>query len=201
MGVADPAINGGLAILNAASRHGGTPLKCAIHVGSFSSTVDFELGDAPELTYGPDTWNPVTYEQAVSRDYVSGYVGSKVLVERAMWDSMKVKRSFDLVTVLPATVFGPHIAEPDHDNLNVSSRMLWELASPSESPSPWHFYHMGAWVDVRDAAEALLRSAEVPEAGGQRFVAAQRTQWQFVRDAARYRDELRARVDPGMPGA
>ncbi|KAM0813584.1 putative Epimerase domain-containing protein [Seiridium cardinale] len=147
-GVLDPAINGGLAVLTAASRYGCTPLKRVIHVGSFSSTVNFELGDAPGLMYGPDTCNPITYEQAVSRDYVSGYVGSKVLVERAMWDFMKAKRSFDLVTVLPATIFGPHIAEPDIDNLNISSRMIWELACPSKSPSPWHSYHMGAWVDV-----------------------------------------------------
>ncbi|KAK6071654.1 NAD dependent epimerase/dehydratase [Seiridium cupressi] len=118
-----------------------------------------------------------------------------------MWDFMRAKRNFDWVTVLPATIFGPHIAEPDLGNLNVSSRMLWELASPSKSPSPWHSYHMGAWVDVRDAAEALLPSVEVPEAGGQRFVAAQRTHWQFMRDAARYSDELRGRVDPGWPGA
>lgn len=198
--VVDPATHGGLALLEAAQRYGGTALRRVIHVGSFTSAMDFALGDAPGHTFGPETWNPITYEQAVSGEHTAGYVGSKVLVERAMWEFMETQRNFDFVSLLPATIFGPHVAAPDLDHLNVSSSLLWELASPSPDPSPWHGRHMGAWVDVRDTASALLRAVEVPEAGGQRFVAGQRTHWQCIRDAARYSDELRNRVEPGTLG-
>lgn len=201
--VVDPAINGGLAILRAANIHGGTAPKRVVHIGSVSSTIDLALGDAPGHTWNPDTWNPIGYEEAIGGDYTAGYVGSKALTERAMWDFMKVERRFDFVSVLPAIIFGPHVLAPmDLHSLNVSSKLLWELAShDTGSPSPWHAVHMGVWVDVRDAAEAALRAVEVPGAGGQRFLVGQKTHWQFIRDAARYNDELRSRVDPGTPGA
>ncbi|KAK6221430.1 hypothetical protein LQW54_001532 [Pestalotiopsis sp. IQ-011] len=201
--VVDPAINGGLAILRAANIHGGTALKRVVHIGSVSSTIDLALGDAPGHTWSPDTWNPIGYDEAVGGDYTAGYVGSKALTERAMWDFMKVERRFDFVSVLPAIIFGPHVAAPiDIHSLSVSSKLLWELAAHNTgNPSPWHAVHMGVWVDVRDAVEAALRAVEVPGAGGHRFLVGQKTHWQFIRDAARYSDELRGHVDPGTPGA
>ncbi|KAI8632290.1 hypothetical protein F5Y19DRAFT_472317 [Xylariaceae sp. FL1651] len=201
--VVDPAINSAIAILTAAQACGGPALKRVVHVGSFIETMDPGLGEAPGRTYTPADWNPVTYEEAVKGGETEAYMGSKVLAERAMWEFVSREQpAFDLVTILPAAIFGPHMGRVDLNHLNVSSHMLWELPAPSGNPSPYNSRHLGAWIDVRDTARALLRAVETPEAGGQRLLAAQRTHWQFVRDAARQiNDELRRRIDPGTPGA
>ncbi|KAI1504453.1 hypothetical protein F5X99DRAFT_406170 [Biscogniauxia marginata] len=201
--VVDPAINSCLAVMEAAHRYGGAALKRVVHVGSCMSTLDFRLGDAPGKTYSPSDWCPVTYEEAVSTNETLAYAGAKTLGERAMWDFMvKERPSFDFVAVLPSCIFGPHLGGVDIGHLNVSSRMLWELAAPSDDPSPYNSIHLGHWVDVRDVAGALLLAVVTPAAGGERFLAAQRCHWQFVRDVARrINDELGERIDPGTPGA
>ncbi|KAI5920025.1 hypothetical protein F4810DRAFT_452456 [Camillea tinctor] len=201
--IVDPAINSCLAVMEAANKYGGSALKRVIHVGSCISTLDFSLGNAPGKTYSSNDWCHITYDEAISSNEMLAYAGAKTLSERAMWDFIiKELPSFDFIVVLPACMFGPHIDGVDLEHLNVSSHMLWELPAPSDDPSPYNSFHLGHWVDVRDVAKALLLAIVTPTAAGERFMAAQRTHWQFVRDAAReINDELRSRIDPGTPGA
>ncbi|KAI1640511.1 hypothetical protein F4809DRAFT_637634 [Biscogniauxia mediterranea] len=201
--IVDPTIKSCLAVMEAAHRYGGSTLKRIVHVGSHISTVNFSLGDAPGKTYSPNDWCMITYDEAINSNEILAYAGAKTLGERAMWDFIvKELPSFDFVVVLPAFIFGPHIEGVDLEHLHQSSHMLWELPAPSDNPSPFKSLHLGHWVDVRDVAKALLLAIVTPTATGERFLAAQRTHWQFVRDAARQiNDELRNRIDPGTLGA
>ncbi|KAJ2981871.1 hypothetical protein NQ176_g1753 [Zarea fungicola] len=201
--VLDPAIQSGVAILKAVSRFGGSSCKRVIHVSSFTACRDLSLGNAPGKVFTPNDWNPLTYEEAADGGNMTAYMGSKALAERSMWDWMREnKASFDFVSVNPSAIFGPHVGSVDLDNLNVSTRMLWELVVPSPNPTPYNSRHLGSWVDVRDVAAALLQAVKVPEAGGERFLAAQRCHWQLIRDKTRELfPELARRIDAGEPGS
>lgn len=201
--VLDPAIKSGVAVLEASAKFAGPQLKRVIHVGSFASTLDLSLGLAPGKTYSPSDWNQLTYEEAANGGDAAGYIGSKALAEKRMWDWMKENTpAFDMVSVDPAGIFGPHVGPVDLDHLNISTQMIWELVVPSPHPPPWNSGHLGVWVDVRDVSAALLAAVKVPEAGGERFLAAQRCHWQLVRDEARrVLPELQNRIDAGEPGA
>ncbi|KAM6522968.1 hypothetical protein FALCPG4_012575 [Fusarium falciforme] len=201
--VLDPAIQSGVAILEAAARYGGTSFKRVVHVSSFTACMDLSLGDAPGKTYTSGDWNPLTYEEAAEGSDMTAYMGSKALAERAMWDWMRdYEPPFDLVSVNPSGIFGPHVGPVDLDRLNMSTRMLWELVVPSPNPPPYNSHHLGSWVDVRDVSAALLAAIEVPEAGGERILAAQRCHWQLIRDEARrLLPELESKIDSGQPGA
>jgi NADPH-dependent methylglyoxal reductase len=201
--VLDPAIKSGVAILEASAKYAGPQLRRVIHVGSFASTLDLSLGVAPGKTYSPSDWNQLTYEEAANGGHSTAYIGSKALAEKRMWQWMKENTpTFDMVSVDPAAIFGPHVGPIDLDRLNISTQMLWELVVPSPNPPPYNSGHLGAWVDVRDVSAALLAAVKVPEAGGERFLAAQRCHWQLVRDEARrVLPELQNRIDAGEPGA
>lgn len=203
--IIDPAIQSGVAILEAAARYGGSSLKRVVHTSSFAAILDLSKGLAPGKTYTSSDWNPMTYEDAVTGGDAAAYVGSKALAEKAMWEWMQdhttPTSNFDLAVINPSVIFGPQVGPADLDHLNVSSQILWELIEPSHNPSPWHSFHMGAYVDVRDVAAALLAAVKVPEAGGERFIVAQRCHWQFIRDEARRMvPESRDWIEPGEPG-
>ncbi|RFU28125.1 hypothetical protein B7463_g8234, partial [Scytalidium lignicola] len=201
--ILDPAIQSGVAILEAAVHYGGPAFKRVVHVGSFASSLDLSLGNAPGKTYTPDDWNPLTYEEAADGGQMTAYMGSKTLAEKSMWDWMRDhKPAFDLVAINPSAIFGPHLGPINLDHLNVSTQMLWELVAPSPNPPPYNSYHLGTWVDVRDVSTALLAAVKVPAAGGERFLASQRCHWQLVRDEARrVLPELESRIGEGEPGA
>ncbi|RFU76021.1 nad dependent epimerase dehydratase [Trichoderma arundinaceum] len=201
--ILDPAIKSGIAILEAAQRYGGSSFQRVIHVGSFGATLDLSKGDAPGKTYSPDDWNPTTYEEAAAGNEAIGYLGSKVLAEKGIWNWVRDKKpNYDLTVVNPSTVYGPNLGSIDLSNLNVSAQILWELVCPSPNPSPYNSMHMGGWVDVRDVAWALLAAVQVPEAGGERFLLVSRCHWQLIRDEARrVLPELQSRIDAGEPGA
>ncbi|KAM0263930.1 hypothetical protein ACHAQJ_000965 [Trichoderma viride] len=199
----EPAINSGVAILEAARRYGGPFFQRVVHVGSFAACLDFSRGDAPGKTYTPADWNPITYKESVEGGEATGYIGSKVLAEKRMWSWMRdEKPNYDMAVVNPSVIFGPSLGPVDLDNLNVSTKMLWELVCPSPNPSPYNSMHVGSWVDVRDVASALLAAVQVPEAGDERFLVVNRCHWQLIRDEARRAlPELHRRIDPGEPGS
>ncbi|KAH8121184.1 NAD(P)-binding protein [Trichoderma asperelloides] len=124
------------------------------------------------------------------------HVGSFVPTLDLDWNQLTYEESanentpaFDMVSVDPAPIFGPHVGPVDLNHLNISTQMMWELVIPSPNPPPYNSGHLGVWVDVRDA-------------GGERFLAAQRCHWQLVKDEARrVLPELQNRIDAGKPGS
>ncbi|EXL91117.1 hypothetical protein FOIG_15691 [Fusarium odoratissimum NRRL 54006] len=103
-GVPEPAIQGSLAILEAAIRY-GPQVRQVINISSFAAIVDTSKGLRPGHTYSEKDWNPMTYDQAVATSNgPATYCASKSLAERAMWDWMddnKLNVPFTLSVINP----------------------------------------------------------------------------------------------------
>ncbi|UKZ94576.1 uncharacterized protein TrAFT101_009442 [Trichoderma asperellum] len=142
--VLDPAIKSGGAVLEASAKYAGPQLRRVIYVRSFASTLYLSLGLAPGKTYSPSDWNQLTYEESAIDEHRTGYIGSKALAEKRMWNWMKENiPAFDMVSVDPAPIFGPHIGPVDLNHLNISTQMMWELVVPSPNPPPYNSGHLG----------------------------------------------------------
>ncbi|ROT37227.1 NAD dependent epimerase/dehydratase [Sodiomyces alkalinus F11] len=199
--VLEPAVNGSLAILEAAKRYAPSVHR-VVNVSSFAAILDLGKGYRPGYTYTEKDWNPETWDEAAKdSNGASVYCASKSLAERAMWDwveSNKGTISFDLVSICPPWVFGPSVGRFAESRLSESQAKLKELID-AESVFPIDF---AAFVDVRDLARALLAAVETPEAGGQRFLTGQHFDWQSAADAIRAAlPEVKDRIPKGTPGA
>src|SRR6478735_7269231 len=201
--VLDPAIQSGTSILTAALQYGGISMERVIHVSSFTACLNLSLSNNTSYRYTSADWNPLTYDEAAEGGSMTAYMGSKALAEKAMWTWMRdQKPSYEMVSIVPSAIFGPCVGPVQLDNINLSTRMLWELVEPSPDPPVYNSHHLGCWIDVRDVAKCLLRAVDVPEAAGKRLLVAQRCHWQLVRDEARrVLPELRDRIKPGKPGS
>ncbi|KDN62139.1 putative NAD dependent epimerase/dehydratase [Colletotrichum sublineola] len=194
-----PAINGSVAILEAARQY-GPDVKRIVNVSSFASIIDMAQGYRPGYTYTEKDWNPMSYEEASKTDNgAAAYCASKVLAEKAMWRWMDGNQAvaFTLANVCPPWVFGPYLGTPDLDRLSESMDALWKLVDAKEVP-PTDF---GGCVDVRDVARALLGAIEMPAAGGERFLVGGGFDWQTAADIIRQEvPEAKSRVPEGRPG-
>jgi dihydroflavonol-4-reductase len=105
------------------------------------------------------------------------YRVSKILAERAAWDFMQTSGgSTEFTTILPGAVFGPVLAAGHTGSVDIIRRLL--DGRPPAVP------RLGFWVvDVRDLAELHIRAMTVPQAAGQRFIAAGEFLW--MEDIAR----------------
>uniref|UniRef100_A0A0W0G3Q9 NAD-dependent epimerase/dehydratase domain-containing protein n=1 Tax=Moniliophthora roreri TaxID=221103 RepID=A0A0W0G3Q9_MONRR len=145
----DPAIEGTLNVLRASTIAG---VNRFILTSSIVSTMNLTLGGPwVDKTYGPEDWNPVTYEDAVSGK-VQGmllYAASKALQEKAAWDFAKQHPELKLTSINPTMIFGP-IMQPlsSVESLQGSPRLFWDMIAknviyPDSIP---------LCCDVRDAA-------------------------------------------------
>ncbi|KAF2402646.1 NAD(P)-binding protein [Trichodelitschia bisporula] len=190
-----PAIQGVTALLKA-SKKWATSLKRIVFTSSFAANINVPEGYRPGYTYTSEDWNPVTYAEGATADPVSAYCASKTLAEQAAWSFIKEEKpSFDLVSLNPAWVFGPHFAPTtpalDLKHLNESTQALWKVVDADTVP-PVDF---AAAVDVRDVARAHLLAFETPAAGGNRFLLAEHFSYQLAADIAREQvPELAGRV-------
>ncbi|KAH6843352.1 hypothetical protein B0I37DRAFT_216421 [Chaetomium sp. MPI-CAGE-AT-0009] len=172
-----PAINGVLALLNAAANTttttNPTPIRRVVLTSSFASVMDTTRSSPPYFTYTASDWNPLSYAEAASpsTSAVVAYRGSKKFAELAAWDFVRDRRpGFDLVTLCPPMTFGP-VVHPvaSVDRLNESNAMLWKVAS---GVRPLPVARVPFWVDVRDVARAHVEALVRPGAGGKRFLVA-----------------------------
>ncbi|TQN68760.1 NADPH-dependent methylglyoxal reductase GRE2 [Colletotrichum shisoi] len=193
-----PAINGSLAILEAARLY-GSEVKRIVNVSSFASIVDLAKGYRPGHTYTEDDWNPMSYEEASKTDSgAAAYCASKALAEKAMWRWMgeHTAVAFTLANICPPWVFGPYLGTPDLGRLSESMGLLWKLVDAKEVP-PTDF---GGYADVRDVARALVGAVETPAAGGERFLVGEGFDWQTAADLVREEvPEAKTRVPEGRP--
>ncbi|KAI0124979.1 hypothetical protein BJ170DRAFT_635901 [Xylariales sp. AK1849] len=194
----EPAINGSVAILEAAKKW-GTSVKRVVATSSHASVCDLSKGKRPGYVYDEKDWNPATFAEATEADGVTAYCASKALAERAMWNWMdKNKPSFDLVTVTPPWIFGPYVTElKSTKHLTESVGLLYGILD-AETVPPFDF---GGYADVREVASAHILAHDVPEAGGQRFWVGQNFNYQTAVDIARAQiPELKSRIPEGKPG-
>ena len=195
----EPAIKGAVSIVQAVSRYAPT-VQRIVNTSSFAAMLDVSQGFRPGYTYDEDDWNPMTYEEAAKAGPLGAYCASKALAEKGMWEYMKSepKPTFDLVSVNPAVIYGPHVYPiRDLNALNPSCAAIWALVDAPSIPAPDY----AAYVDVRDVADALLLAFETPKARGERLLVAQHFDWQSAADAARSAlpETARTRIPKDVP--
>lgn len=169
-----PAVAGSRAVLEAAEALG---VRRVIHTNSFACIYDAALGPRPGYTYTEKDWSPLSYEDGKNAPNApTAYRASKAVAETAAFDFMREKsRSFDLVSMCPAMVFGPYVnqdATPASiQELGESVKIVWDVISagkdaavpPTKGP---------IWVDVRDVAKAHVVALKSTVAAGQRYMLA-----------------------------
>ena len=158
-----PAIAGVKAILAAAAA--SPDVKRVVITSSFAAVMDANAPEGPQYT--AESWNPLSYEEAVNTNPIVAYRGSKKFAELEAWKFAEERKpSFDIVTLCPPMTFGPvcHPVEKVSE-LNESNAMLWNVASGKDLPVARIPY----WIDVRDLAQAHVEALLRPEVGGRRF--------------------------------
>ncbi|KAH9916175.1 uncharacterized protein B0H18DRAFT_1107716 [Fomitopsis serialis] len=175
-----PAVNGTLRILESALAF-GTSVKRVVYTSTCGAIR--ELGMTPRRFSEAD-WN----ERAVAEVREKGreaaqlvkYQASKVLAERAAWEFSEMnkgKMGWDLVVCNPPWILGPTlqpVSKPEE--MNESMRIWYQgfikgtdhLGNPQKKE---FFTTFGmTWIDVRDAADALIVAAEKEETAGERII-------------------------------
>jgi dihydroflavonol-4-reductase len=120
---------------------------------------------------------PLTEETWTDPDKpgLTPYVRSKTIAERAAWDLVRERDQVDrLTTVQPGAIIGPILSDDRSYSLQAIERML--DGAPGVPRLGFNF------VDVRDVAALEALAMGSPEAGGERFIAAER--WLWMSDVA-----------------
>ncbi|PHH62783.1 hypothetical protein CDD81_6675 [Ophiocordyceps australis] len=199
-----PAVGGTRAVLEAAQHMAS--VRRVVQTNSFACIYDASAGPRPGKIYTERDWSPLGYADGVgATDAAAAYRASKAAAEKAAWAFMdEAPRSFDLVSLCPAMVFGPWLpaARPRRvADINTSNRLVWEVLSAGrEQPVPPT--RGPVWVDVRDVAQAHLQALRVAEAGGRRLLLCQGVYCnQELADVGRaVKGANRGRVPVGEPG-
>jgi nucleoside-diphosphate-sugar epimerase len=149
-----PAINGVLYVLRAASRH---------HVKRVALTSAYGAIFAGH----PDRNTPFTEDvwSDLSAKGVHPYQKSKTMSERAAWDFIDHDDSgLELATVNPVAVMGPVLADDySHSNIQIQEMLTGKTKAVPRVNS--------GYVDVRDVASMHILAMTEPAAAGQRFLA------------------------------
>ena len=98
------------------------------------------------------------------------YVRSKTLAELAAWELVRERGQEDrLAVVNPGAIIGPVL----NDDLSYSLQAVQRLLKGAPGVPRLGF----SLVDVRDVADLEIRAMTMPEAGGERFIAATQFLW------------------------
>jgi nucleoside-diphosphate-sugar epimerase len=162
-----PARDGALRVLKAAADAG---VERTVMTSSGAAVMN-NYSHGPGHVFTEDDWSEVG-------DDIGAYPKSKTFAERAAWEFIDRDGSgMTLVVINPTAVFGPVLDRTG----GASGAVLIKLVLTGRLPGlpPLAF----TMVDVRDVAEAHMRALEVPEAAGERFIAASNTVW--LKDIAR----------------
>ncbi|KZO94842.1 NAD(P)-binding protein [Calocera viscosa TUFC12733] len=167
-----PAVEGTHALLAAAARQ--QRVKHVVLTSSFGAVLDPTASPAARKHYTPSSWNPATWETALSAtDAVELHLATKTLAERSAWEFVALNGpSYALTTFCPPVVLGPP-AQPLPDlapaQLGESVAQAWRLLSGSLSSVPETRFPL--FVDVRDLARLQVSALGREEARGKRYLA------------------------------
>merc|ERR1712080_189396 len=145
-------------------------LKPAIEgtTNALNAITGFADSATPGKEVNEDSWNPITYEQALANPF-TGYVGSKKLAEKVVWNFVdEQKPNWEVTVINPVYVFGPQTFEvKDKSKLNTSNEVINNiLISGKKKEEPQQYV---GFIDVRDVAKAHIVAFEKKEAAGQRL--------------------------------
>lgn len=157
-----PAVDGTLRVLRAAA-NAGTVRRVVLT----SSVAAIASG------HGPAGDRILTEKDWSVAANCEPYQKSKTLAERAAWDfvaKLPEKSRFELAVINPGFIAGPLIGPEIGTSGEVVGRLL-RRELPACPELGW------AIVDVRDCARAHRLATEIPEAAGERFIAAGDHAW------------------------
>jgi len=148
-----PARDGVLRVLRAARAAG---VRRVVQTSSFAA-----------IGYRSDPGRPFTEEDwtDLSLPYLTPYIKSKTIAERAAWDFVEGEGDgLELAVVNPVPVFGPVLGRDFSTSVELLRRLLNGRA-PAVPPGTT------TGVDVRDVADLHVRAMTHPDAAGERFIA------------------------------
>ena len=167
-----PARDGALRVLNAA-------LAGGVERVVLTSSVAAIRGANASSAAAPLTEADWTEGDSVA---LTPYTRSKAIAERSAWERVREAGAEKrLVTICPGAIIGPTLS----DDLSFSLQAIERLLNGMPVMPKLGF----TFVDVRDVAELHIRAMSEPEAGGKRFIAADRFLW-IEEVAAVLRDRL-----------
>ncbi|KAA8908888.1 hypothetical protein TRICI_004701 [Trichomonascus ciferrii] len=156
----NPAVKGTTNVLKAIKKF-APQVKHVVVTSSFAAIIHCYNEPSPEILYTEETWNQVTWDEAVSNLRWS-YRGSKTFAEKALWEFIeKEKPNFQATTVNPPSVFGPCLQKVNKpDQLNTSNKIIYDLlhSKAGDTTRPEGGYNL--WVDNRDVALAHVLAIE-----------------------------------------
>ncbi|THH28646.1 hypothetical protein EUX98_g5549 [Antrodiella citrinella] len=192
-----PAVAGTQSILQSTLKH-GTNVKRVVLTSSCAAVE--ELHDDPRV-FTEEMWNKQSIDEIEQKGSKSSpshwYRASKTLAEKAAWDFVKDHKSeisWDLVAMNPPYVYGPVLQELDGvASLNLSMWLWYKYVLKGGADLKELVTVGGNGVDVRDCANAHVRSMTVEEAGGHRILTSGGVyRWQDWVNAAR-------KIQPDLP--
>lgn len=146
-----PAREGTLRVLRAAHQTGVR----RVVVTSSVAAINYGRGTPP---FTEDDWTDIDGPLTVP------YHKSKTLAERAAWDFARAQ-GLEIAVINPGMVFGPILRR----RVGTSTGMIRNLLKGKYPALPDFRVSI---VDARDAADAHVLAMTMPEASGQRFIAA-----------------------------
>ena len=170
----DPAVKGTENVLNSVKKT--KSVKRVVLTSSVAAIygVPEDIAKAPNETLTEDVWNTSSSLEVTPYNY------SKTLAEKAAWKIAKGQKSWDLVVINPALVFGPGTAKTQtSESFNVIKSMVSGRMADG-APN----MRLGA-VDVRDVAEAHFRAAFIEKAEGRHITFAQSCSFLDIADMLR----------------
>jgi len=155
----DPAVNGTIAVLEAAKRSG--TVKRVVITSSVAAVYSNPDDNGPDYVFSEKDWN------TKSTLIESPYAFSKVMAEKAAWawiEKEENKGKFDIVTILPSLVVGPLFSLPVSSSISI----IRDILAGVYPGTPRLSFTL---VDVRDVAIAHVLAMEQPAANGRYIVA------------------------------
>ncbi|KAF8639598.1 hypothetical protein AX16_010267 [Volvariella volvacea WC 439] len=167
-----PAVDGTLSILKTAYKDGST-VQRVVFIGSCAAVAEIRQEPA---TYSEEDWNNQSVEitNAQGKEALNAfkYCASKTLAEKAAWEfyeKHKGSTNRDIVFINPPYVCTPVLNEVNSvSELNQSMTEWYDHVILNKEP----IYDGASWIDIRDVADIMVASMEVPAAGGERMIAA-----------------------------
>jgi dihydroflavonol-4-reductase len=148
-----PATNGVLFVMGAASKAG---VKRVVLTSAFGAVGYGTVQTAP---YTEDDWT-------VLNETVFPYQKSKTIAEKAAWDFIGNKGAgMELAVVNPTAVLGPVLG----GDFSHSIQSIKQMLDGNMKACP---KIISSYVDVRDVADLHFKAMTMPQANGQRFIAA-----------------------------
>ncbi|EGG06633.1 uncharacterized protein MELLADRAFT_106583 [Melampsora larici-populina 98AG31] len=153
-----PAVKGTSNLLMAA--RDSPTVKAVAVTSSFGAVLDFRKPALEQSgkTYTEDDWFTGTYEEAAAQNRAGfWYATSKTLAEREAWRIKDLEGTkWSLATICPPSIYGPVIHTSNPDDMNVTSRRLYNIFFGNikdviKTDFP-------AFIDVRDVADAHIKA-------------------------------------------